>query len=41
MFCYGLCADATDEYHQTSGTIATKSLKWFCIAVRVVFDEYH
>lgn len=30
MLCYGICADAIDEYCRTSETTAMKSLKRFC-----------
>lgn len=41
MLCYGLCADATDEYCKTSESTTMESLKRFCIAVRAEFEDYH
>ena len=41
MLCYGLCADATDEYCRTSETTAMTSMKRFCIAIRAEFEAYH
>jgi hypothetical protein len=41
MLCYGLCADAIDEYCRTSESTAMKSLKRFCIAMRAEFEAYH
>ena len=41
MLCYGVCADATYKYYRTSKSIAMKSLKRFCIAIRGEFEEHH
>ena len=41
MLCYGLCADATDEYCSNSETTAMRSMKRFCLAIRVEFEAYH
>ena len=41
MLCYGICADAIDEYYRTSETTTMKSLKRFCIAIRAEFEEYY
>ena len=41
MLCFGLCADATDEYCRTSESTTMESLKRFCVAVRAEFEDYH
>jgi hypothetical protein len=41
MLCYGLCADATDEYCRTSENTAMECLKRFCLAIRALFEDYH
>jgi hypothetical protein len=41
MLCYGLAADATDEYYRTSKTTAMLSLKRFCIAIKAEFEGHH
>jgi hypothetical protein len=41
MLCYGMCADATDEYCRTSESTAIMSLKRFCVAIREEFESYH
>lgn len=41
MLCYGLCVDATDEYCRTSETTAMRSMKRFCVAVRIEFEAYY
>ena len=41
MLCYGMCADATDEYRHISESTALESLKWFCLAIRAIYEPYH
>jgi hypothetical protein len=41
MLCYGLCADATDKYCRTSESTAMECLKRFCLAIRVLFEDYY
>jgi hypothetical protein len=41
MLCYGMCADATDEYCRISESTAMESLKRFCLAIRIEFEDYH
>jgi hypothetical protein len=41
MLCYGMCADATDEYCRTSESTTMESLKRFCLAIRAEFEDYH
>jgi hypothetical protein len=41
MLCYGLCADATDEYCRTSESTAMECMKRFCLAIRAEFEEHY
>jgi hypothetical protein len=34
---YGLCVNAKNKYYRTCDSTAIKSLKWFCIVVRIEF----
>ena len=40
MLCYGMCADAIDEYYRTSESIALESLRHFCLAIRAIYEPY-
>ena len=41
MLCYGICADARDEYYKTSESTALESLRRFCLAIRAIYEPYH
>ena len=41
MLCYGMYADATNEYCRTTKSIALESLRRFCLAIRAIYEPYH
>jgi hypothetical protein len=41
MLALGICTYAMDDYCRTSESTTMECMKWFCVAVRSEFGEYH